>query len=190
MPPFSFSPFDWVSFIRNKYLETYTAKKEFPKIECYTVFNSNLRHDRMSNEMLCLHSYCIFFVCVILHQELPIWCHWKVKQDKTWRTLHTTHRSECQICKCHILCIFLDAFIRSNLGNLSYKLSWFNHLTMETTASNYFLWFWRLWFHDRFKIVMKAPVIKYIFLRCTERKKWSRNGSRVETFSCPQDGPM
>ncbi len=23
----------------------------------------------------------------------------------------------------------------------------------------------------------------------TERKKWSRNGSRVELFSCPQDGP-
>ncbi len=26
-------------------------------------------------------------------------------------------------------------------------------------------------------------------LQCTERKKWSRNGSRVEPFSCPQDGP-
>ncbi len=24
---------------------------------------------------------------------------------------------------------------------------------------------------------------------CTERKKWSRNDSRVEPFSCPQDGP-
>ncbi len=24
---------------------------------------------------------------------------------------------------------------------------------------------------------------------CTERKKWSRTGSRVEPFSCPQDGP-
>ncbi len=23
----------------------------------------------------------------------------------------------------------------------------------------------------------------------TERKKWSQNGSRVELFSCPQDGP-
>ncbi len=26
-------------------------------------------------------------------------------------------------------------------------------------------------------------------LTCTERKKWSRNGSTVEPFSCPQDGP-
>ena len=24
----------------------------------------------------------------------------------------------------------------------------------------------------------------------TERKKWNRNGSTVEPFSCPQDGPL
>ncbi len=28
-----------------------------------------------------------------------------------------------------------------------------------------------------------------LFLAYTERKKWSRNDSTVEPFSCPQDGP-
>ncbi len=42
----------------------------------------------------------------------------------------------------------------------------------------------RMWPHR-----VKAMILVSRFHVYTERKKWSRKGSRVEPFSCPQDGP-
>ncbi len=39
------------------------------------------------------------------------------------------------------------------------------------------------WVEGNCTVVSPLPINTY-----TERKKWSRNGSRVELFSCPQDG--